>query len=207
MARFCKVEICTHGSICGFFLVFCELVMSSYSQFCEVLSFDPDTEGAAELHGHLLAMLCLDRVDSHAGWQDELASLYECDLSGIEARGFVARHAKELAEAVAAGEMQWNMVLPGDDMPMVFRARALAAWCSGFLYGFSTAPMNIVHRQEVKEWMSELADIANVLSRMKDGYGASNADEDDLLTIQEHVRMLVQSAYFDLHSPGQESLQ
>ncbi|BAU56709.1 YecA family protein [Halorhodospira halochloris] len=146
--------------------------------------------GAAESHGMLCGVLTGAQDTSQARWIADV-------LADTEPRGEAARACLEmltiLYDETAAGladeNFEFHPMLPGEHSSLPERSRALAAWCSGFLFGIgrsepgsdSTLPAN------VREVLHDLSEIARVAAQPDD----EEDDEESYAELVEYVRVAV----------------
>lgn len=89
---------------------------------------------AAEAHGTLCGALAAVPGYAAADWIGDLLS----DESGDEelrSRNLLDTVYGETRAALASGQMEFEPLLPADEMPLPQRVGALADWCNGFLFG------------------------------------------------------------------------
>lgn len=142
--------------------------MASYAEISRALDQLGVDEDAAEHHGTLCGLLC---VDNGIGYEASFAPRPRA----ATAPGAVAQPA---AETIARDptlealhdetlrqlrdpELSFHPLLPDDDLPLAGRMDALTNWCKGFLYGLGAAGFQHFDRlpDEIKEFMQDLIDI------------------------------------------------
>jgi uncharacterized protein YgfB (UPF0149 family) len=151
---------------------------------------------AAEAHGWLCGALCVRGAYGARDWLCDLAA----DAGAAEDRkpseAMHAIHDETLA-ALRSPEFEFAPLVPGDDAPLGERVAGLAAWCSGFLYGFgSSAPAGAIGRTgDVGEYLGDLSSIAR--AELEAGRSAE-AGEGDFAELFEFVRAGTQLAWDEL---------
>ncbi len=161
-----------------------------YDSVTEILESVGAHMDAAESHGTLCGMLSGPKGAERAEWMAEV-------LADTEPRGEAARAClealsmlfDETASWLADDSFGFDPLLPEDEVPLPVRARALAGWCQGFLYGLArTGPdADADLPPESREALSDMAEIARVAA-------APDEDEDDeesYAELVEYVRVAV----------------
>ncbi|MCJ8168274.1 UPF0149 family protein [Atopomonas sediminilitoris] len=158
-----------------------------YSALADLLGQVTPHVSPAELHGHLLGYLCAGVELDDATWLGAAAELLTQpqgvwpEALGMALKGLRAMSAKELGD----GEMAVVVLLPGDDMPLVERSRALGQWCQGFLAGFGLAGASLSLSEDAQEVLTDLAAIAQIAGEAND----SDEAEGDYMEVQEYLRV------------------
>lgn len=162
------------------------------------------TADAAEAHGLLCGALCARAGYRSQDWLADLAAGQGAPVPAADPAldGLPA----QVLESLRSSEFEFEPLLPGDDAPLADRVAALAAWCSGFLYGVGAggADPGVVEAGEVGEYLRDLADIAH--AGLEPGRSAE-AGEGDFFELVEFVRAGAQLSYEVLagarsHAPG-----
>lgn len=161
-----------------------------YDSVTEILESIGARMDAAESHGTLCGMLSAPKGAEPAHWIAEV-------LEGAEPRGEAARACLEALSMLYDETAAWltddafgfEPLLPEDSAPLPARARALAAWCQGFLYGLARGEPGYDAElpAEAREALSDLAEIARVAA-------APDEDEDDeeaYTELVEYIRVAV----------------
>lgn len=161
--------------------------------------------GAAEAHGWLCGALCVRGAYRARDWLRDLAA----DAGAAEDRkpneAMRTIHNETLA-ALKSPEFEFAPLVPGEDVPLGERVAALAAWCSGFLYGFgsSAPPGEIARTGDIDEYLGDLSSIAR--AELEAGR-STEAGEGDFTELYEFVRAGTQLTWDELagtrsHAPG-----
>ena len=146
---------------------------------------------AAELHGTLTGLTCagwleteLDSCQALLG-QDTIENSIENDLlTGL--MGLIR-------QTLDAGNLEFRLLLPGDDEPLETRAQALADWCQGWVMGlhhgdrFKTAELD----DEITQFLSDLGQIGIV----QVGNDSPEEQERALFELEEYTRVGVQMVF------------
>lgn len=146
--------------------------------------------GAAESHGMLCGMLSGPRDADRARWIAEV-------LADTEPKGEAARACletlslmyDETTAAFAEENFEFAPLLPDEEADLVSRTRAMGEWCRGFLFGvgYTQPGADSALPAEVREALSDLAEIARVASRPDE----EEDDEEAYTEVLEYVRVAV----------------
>jgi uncharacterized protein YgfB (UPF0149 family) len=153
---------------------------------------------AAELHGTLTGLTCagwleteLDSCQALLG-QDTIENSIENDLlTGLM---------RLIRQTLDAGNLEFRLLLPGDDEPLETRAQALADWCQGCVMGlhhgdrFKTAGLD----DEIAQFLSDLGQIGIV----QVGNDSPEEQERALFELEEYTRLGVQMVFEEYPSSG-----
>ena len=140
---------------------------------------------AAEAHGLLCGLLCLDGGISSDEWLDYLfggeGEANEQDRELLDALFETSR--RQLDEF----DFSFDLLLPEDEAPLAERADALGEWCGGFLAGLG-------YRAEGVEWSEECTDILRDLAEISrlDPDAPEDGGEPAYTELAEYVRVAVQ---------------
>ena len=113
-------------------------VVPIYAELLSISDYCEQAESTAEAHGILTGLLCRDPFVGTSQWLSVLEFEGE---PGDERFQMVRNQLDDLhrfsSQMLNHIDNEFNPVIPDDDEPLAFRIRELAAWCQGFLYGFS----------------------------------------------------------------------
>jgi uncharacterized protein YgfB (UPF0149 family) len=166
----------------------------SYQSIGHVLVNNDAAISAAEAHGILVGILCVNADSDTEMWLDEVFADAEEALSEGELAAMVelADDTRELLHAV---DFSFALFLPDDDAPLAERALALSDWCQGFLYGVGYAGPDRQWSGDCAELLRDLADISQL-----DANASGESDEAAYAEISEFVRVGVQLVRGDSQS-------
>jgi hypothetical protein len=166
----------------------------AFADVARALAAGASSVHAAEAHGCLCGALCLRPDYSLAEWLDEI--LPEPAAGGDAAAPFAALF-EESAGVLARPDMEFEPLLPDDDLPLSERTAALAAWCQGFLYGFgaSGTAARIALPEPVTEVLRDLTQICHAGSV---GTEEPEVEEEAYAELVEFLRAAVQIVYEEL---------
>ncbi|MBT4605776.1 MAG: UPF0149 family protein, partial [Thiotrichales bacterium] len=101
-----------------------------------------------------------------------------------------------MVEQLNDAELHFQLLLP-EEVSLVERTEALAAWCEGFLYGYGIAVAN--RKENPGETERELLQDLMEISRASFEGEESDEDEMDFIQIVEHIRMGALLLYEETH--------
>ena len=146
---------------------------------------------ASEAHGLLCGALCTRAGYGASDWLSELAGDQEVDVSALDPT--LLRLPGEALDALRSPDLEFEPLLPADDLPLAVRVAALAAWCGGFLYGFGAGALKpaALQDKDLGEYLRDLTDIAR--AELEPGRNAESG-EWDFFELVEFVRAGAQLA-------------
>jgi hypothetical protein len=169
----------------------------TYDELARVLADAGSGVEAAEAHGCLSGALCAERDFKASEWALELLPESE---SGNWPDGTLEVLEQALAdarEALSGEDMAFEPLLPADSVAMRERVRALAAWCSGFLYGLGRSGGPRTLPGDLVEITGDFAEISRGALAADEGGEESERDYAELV---EFIRASVQLAWEELRS-------
>jgi yecA family protein len=146
-----------------------------------------------EAHGTLAGALCATDAVRLEDW---LRELFADGRAGSAETALLAvfewtRH------VLAAGELEFQLLLPGDDESVERRAAALGEWCQGFLYGLGSSP--IPDLEQLPEEVGEIVRDLTALTQVGiDADEPLEANEQAYAELVEFVRIGVQLLFDEL---------
>jgi uncharacterized protein YgfB (UPF0149 family) len=165
----------------------------AFADVARALASGASTVHPAEAHGCLCGALCMRPDYSLAEWLDEI-------LTDPPAAGGDEPFATLFAESAAVLEgtdMEFEPLLPDDEVGLGERVTALAAWCQGFLYGFGSA--GLAAQSRLPEAVTEvLADLAQISHAGAVGSESDEVEEEAYAELVEFLRAAVQIVYEEL---------
>jgi uncharacterized protein len=169
--------------------------MSEPADFDEVaraLAAAGSTVHAAEAHGCLCGAACVRRDYGLAEWLEEIVP-----DGAVAGDGVLEALRATTVSALAGAQMEFEPLLPRDEVPLDARVEALGAWCQGFLYGFGAAGTagGATLPDDVAEVLGDLAQFAQAGAV---GTESPEVEEDAYVELVEFVRAAVQLVYDEL---------
>jgi len=173
----------------------------TYADLQRHLSESRALTDAAEAHGTLSGALCASGSYRLADW---LAEILPEDALGGAGDELLQAVYESTRAALTGTQMQFELVLPDDSVPLARRTEALSLWCNGFVYGLG---MN--GADDPEKLPGDAGEIVRDLSQiMRAGVDETDgleANESALTELIEFVRVGVQVIYEDLsalRAPG-----
>ncbi|MGB1109550.1 MAG: UPF0149 family protein [Gammaproteobacteria bacterium] len=153
---------------------------------------------AAEAHGVLCGLLCADEGIQADFWERQIFGEMEADEAGCpQCRGMIEEIFDWTKRSLNGEELEFEMLLPEEDVPLSERTQALVGWASGFLVGMGLGGFreeaNI--SAEARETLADLEQVARAEIPEDD----DEAQEDALIQIVEYIRVAVQLIHEELH--------
>ena len=167
----------------------------TFPEVARVLQTLNSSIAAAESHGCLCGALCTTQDYPVEAWLEELVADAEPEQDADRAplRLLFA----DTMRALRGDEMEFQLLLPDDDDPLVERASALSQWCQGFLYGFGTGQP--VARGELTSEVEEvLRDLTHISQASVETGADAEEEEQAYAEIVEYVRAGVQLIHDEL---------
>lgn len=146
-------------------------------------------------HGSLVGVLCRQKP------QDvDPVKLLDEDDAAPDAQGIADLKAlrEQTLSALTDLEAIFSPILPGDDAPLGVRARALGAWCEGFLYGLAgLVKLNLREcSEEVRDVVKDFTEFTRAALDPEDD---PEVEEGAYAELVEYVRVGAQLVYMELH--------
>jgi uncharacterized protein YgfB (UPF0149 family) len=150
---------------------------------------------AAEAHGCLCGALCVEQGFPAAEWALEVLPDDAVDSTAGPLLESLGSLRDETLATLGGGDMDFQPLLPRDSEPLEARVRALAAWCSGFLYGLGRSGALDQLSGDLDEILRDFSEIARAgVATTETGDQA----ERDYMELVEFVRASVLLAYEEL---------
>lgn len=177
--------------------------LPDYDEVQAALGDEPNGAAAAEAHGTLCGLLCAS-VEEHAdSWiHNTLVDAEEYSFGGGgDARSLLEALYKATVAALDGEDMAFQLMLPDDDAPIEERAVALAAWCSGFLYGLAMRGLRPMEEmpEELREILTDFSEIGRAGVAEEE---VGEAGEHALAELVEYVRVGAQLVYDECRPPA-----
>lgn len=161
-------------------------------------------EPPSHFHGALCGALCI----APASEIDPLALIDErpdeSEPADPESHHALLTLRDETYADLLSEEFPFEPLLPEDSLPLAERTAALAAWCSGFLFGISTQ-RKLDMRVLTPEARETVQDFTQFTHAEVDSEDESEGDETAYAELVEYIRTGAQILFFELH-PRQPSV-
>lgn len=172
------------------------MLQVSFPEIARVLDELRSNVPPAESHGCLCGALCTTADYPLERWLDEIVPEPPTTPTE-EGSGILKLLFEDTTKALRGDQMEFEPLLPPDDVALAHRAEALAQWCQGFLYGFGTgrAMPEDEMPPAVDEILRDLTHIGRASVELEEG----NEEEEQAYTeIVEYVRAGVQLIHDEL---------
>jgi len=150
---------------------------------------------ASEAHGCLCGALCAEDAFPATEWAAEVLP----DDAGETAAAALVPLLSDIRDAtlgtLAGDDMDFQPLLPDDTQPLDERVRALAAWCSGFLYGMGRSGVLDKLPGDLGEILQDFSEISR--ATLAAGEAGDDAER-NYTELVEFVRASVQLAFEEL---------
>lgn len=158
---------------------------------------------AAEAHGCLCGALCVERVFPAAEWAAEVLPDNVDEAVAQPIVDLLAGLREETLVLLAGDDMAFQPLLPPDTEPLDARVRALAAWCSGFLYGLGRSGALGSLPGDLDEILRDFSEISRAAAAPDE---SGDEAERDYMELVEFVRASVQLSFEELATQRARSL-
>jgi uncharacterized protein len=166
----------------------------SYAQLADALAGVEAPVSAAEVHGIISGVVCAHGA-ADGPWRAHA-------LGDVMAPPELADRLDRLFGRTAAllheGEIDFGLLLPGDDAALAQRVEALADWCRGFLLGFGMTRGDAGRLSE--DAAEVLEDFAHIAEAMPDAEDDEDSDR-AFAELAEYARVGAQLVYEETTPP------
>lgn len=174
----------------------------TFPEVAHVLQSLQSSVAAAESHGCLCGALCTMQEYPLESWLDELVP--DAGDDPADDRAPLRLLFADTLRDLRGDEMEFQLLLPDDDAPLVERAMALSQWCQGFLYGFGIG--GEVPREQLSGEVEEvLRDLTHISQASVETGGDAEEEELAYAEIVEYVRagvQLIHDELFEVRAAG-----
>lgn len=176
------------------------MLQVTFAEVVRVLEGLGSSVPAAEAHGCLVGALCTSPHYSMERWLEEIIPDEDRRNDDDSQQALRLLYADTL-NALRGENMEFEALLPDDDIPLATRAGGLSQWCQGFLYGFGTGqpPKQQELPGNVNEILNDLTHIGRASVEL-DGEGteSNESEEEAYAEVVEYVRVGVQLIHDEL---------
>ena len=176
------------------------MLQVTFAEVVRVLEGLGSSVPAAEAHGCLVGALCTSPHYPMERWLEEIIPDEDRRNDDDSQQALRLLYADTL-NALRGEDMEFEALLPDDDVSLESRAGGLSQWCQGFLYGFGTGQSNGAVKQDelpgnVNEILNDLTHIGRASVEL-DGDG-NESEEEAYAEVVEYVRVGVQLIHDEL---------
>lgn len=144
-------------------------------------------QSPAELHGMLSGQLAAGKRPGADAWAREARQWL--DVGEIAVLPCLPPLYQNTLAALESDDYAFRLLLPDDDYGLEVRTQALGEWCRGFLEGFALGGGGQQMSDDLKEWLGDLSDIAQIGLTEQDQALEDGEQEASYADIEEYVRM------------------
>lgn len=165
-----------------------------YAHIQSTLAASHALADAAEAHGTLAGALCALVPYRLEDW---LAEILPEGVPAASAAPALQTLYQATVAALTDRQMEFDLLIPGEDRPIEERTQALTAWCSGFLYGLGSS--GTADPQRLPGDIGEIVrDLTEITRADVDAADSAEANESALAELVEFVRVGVQLVFDEL---------
>jgi uncharacterized protein YgfB (UPF0149 family) len=176
------------------------MLQVTFAEVVRVLEGLGSTVPAAEAHGCLVGALCTTPHYPMERWLEEIIPDEDRRNDDDSQQALRLLYADTL-NALRGEDMEFEALLPDDDIALATRANGLSQWCQGFLYGFGTGAVEAAVKADelpgnVTEILNDLTHIGRASVELE-GEG-NEGEEEAYAEVVEYVRVGVQLIHDEL---------
>lgn len=182
------------------------MLQVTFAEMAQVLEGLDSAVAPAEAHGCLCGALCAREDYPLVLWLEELLAVGQ--VIDEHSHAVLGTLFEDTLAALRGGDMDFEVLLPRDEIALATRAEVLSQWCQGFLYGFGIA--SEVDSQQalatnVNEILNDLAHIGRASVELE----ADDNEEEEAAyaEVVEYVRVGVQLIHDELASQREPMAQ
>jgi len=176
------------------------MLQVTFTEIAQLLRSAGSAIPTAEGHGCLSGALCMSADYSLDRWLAEIVPAEDETETGRVAddvRQPLSLLFADTLSALRGDAMEFEPLLPDDDVPLEQRTLALSQWCQGFLYGFGS--VRKVRAEELPNSIDEvLHDLADISRAEVDVTEAGEEQEQSYSDLVEYLRAGVQLVHDEL---------
>jgi uncharacterized protein YgfB (UPF0149 family) len=181
------------------------MLQVTFAEVVRVLAGLGSSVPATEAHGCLVGALCTSPHYPMERWLEEIIPDEDRRADDDSQQALRLLYADTL-NALRGEDMEFEALLPDDDIPLASRASGLSQWCQGFLYGFGTgqaltqANAAAAKQDELPGNVNEiLNDLTHIGRASVELEGDGNESEEEAYAeVVEYVRVGVQLIHDEL---------
>lgn len=176
------------------------MLQVTFAEVVRVLEGLGSSVPAAEAHGCLVGALCTSPHYRMERWLEEIIPDEDRRNDDDSQQALRLLYADTL-NALRGENMEFEALLPDDDISLTARAGGLSQWCQGFLYGFAAGSVEGAVKPDelpgnVNEILNDLTHIGRASVELE-GDG-NESEEEAYAEVVEYVRVGVQLIHDEL---------
>lgn len=162
----------------------------------------------SELHGYATGYVAAGGVAiTEEAWPHHCMELLDCEQPNSGQAQQLYSVYRQVQQQLAGKELDFLLLLPGEEFELSQRLASLGQWCQGFLTGFAMAGKQRLAEQGSKQYSDELTealgDIAAIAQVSEDETG-NEQGEQDFFAICEYLRVVAMTIYTECASLQQQ---
>ena len=166
-----------------------------YDELASLLTHLGYADDAANFHGAVCGALCRQKPEA----VDPVALLEDEEIQpDPQARAELRRVCDQASQDLADMQVGFSPLLPAEEIGLGERARALGAWCEGFLYGLA-GRIKLDLRQCSEEVREIVKDFTQFTRASLDAGDDLEVEEGAYAELVEYIRVGAQLVYMELH--------
>jgi uncharacterized protein len=178
------------------------MLQVTFAEVVRVLEELGSSVPAAEAHGCLVGALCTTQHYPMERWLEEIIPDEERRADDDSQQALRLLYADTL-NALRGEDLDFEVLLPEDDISLAVRAGGLSQWCQGFLYGFGTGQARgaTPKQDDLPANVNEILDDLTHIGRASvdiEGEAESETEEEAYAEVVEYVRVGVQLIHDEL---------
>lgn len=168
---------------------------SDYEAFDAAVTGNAALMDAAECHGALSGMLCVNRRLRLEEWLTEIFGVADHAPHDKALHLFTSLF-DQTRDELEAFDFGFDLFLPDEDVALPERAEALSHWCKGFLHGLGSLSEGVACSDDGKEVLRDIYQIAELQTQ-----GLTDDDEEAYAELAEYLRVGVQLLRTEFQAP------
>ncbi|STX49982.1 Putative conserved exported protein precursor [Legionella busanensis] len=173
--------------------------LPTYQEFVNKIAILSLPISSSELHGIICGYLCAGAAEKAESYLQALTLQNKKDE-------FTRAAAMAIFDAYTVTQQQiinidftFQLLLPDEESPLIYRAQAFSQWCEGFTQGITLSGINyeLLDEEDSREALQHIVEFAQLDYNNVD---VSEEDEKALVDISEYTRMAVLRLSEDFHN-------
>ncbi len=164
-------------------------------------------QSPSELQGYLTGQLAAGVVPTETEWLEQAIDYIDCaETPSPEQNQQLVTLLPITLSSLADGAMDYQPMLPDDDVDMAQRVAGVGCWCQGFLTGFTQAGKQLKEQKGPQQYSEDLGELLNDLVSISQ-VGVDDEDleleqsEQDYFELCEYLRLAAMSIFLECNQP------
>ena len=168
-----------------------EIAVREFDEVDALLQRVGSIAGAAETHGFLCGIICAAGHADSQTWYPHLIGQGDQQDGPVrvECLDLLDKLYRDTLLQMNHSELDFHPLLPGDEVPLELRSKAMGDWCQGYLFGLGLGGFNTGDGGlpgEVGEFLRDIGEISGVNFDFDE---SDDMDEAAYQEIMEYIRM------------------